>query len=223
MSLPNQTIQQSELINGLVLNRQTTETVGHLAQFWLDPQIHQVQGLISKSGLLGRDKKYFNWHQVDTLGEDGIFVKGEAQTIDPADLQTVIGNELWTNTGNKVGKIVDYLFNPYTSGIVGYLFASNGSRGVVEGIYLLEPVAISSVGEKRIIVLEGAVESAKLYSEGMQQEFKGARRTLQEDYEQTRKDVSNVMSEAQKRATQLGKIWQEKTAPNDKDKDKNSN
>lgn len=214
MSLSTQTLRHSELINRLVLERQTAKTVGHLDYLGIDPQGHRIEGLVTKSGLLGREKRYFAWAQVDTIGEDGVFVSGTATSNPPSSQrgQTVIGHELWTNTGSKVGKVVDYLFNPKTSEITGYLFASNGWRGVVEGIYLLEPVAISSVGEKRIIALEAAIQRAKQYSPGVQQKVEQAKETLAQDYAQTKQDVEGVVNQVQTKAQQLQENWQTKRA-----------
>jgi uncharacterized protein YrrD len=221
MSLSTQTLRHSELINRLVLERQTAETIGRLDHLEIDPQGHRVEGLVTKSGLLGREKRYFAWTQVDTIGEDGIFVNGMVTSNPPSSQRekTVVGHELWTNTGNKVGKIVDYLFNPKTSEMTSYLFASNGWRGVVEGIYLLEPVAISSVGEKRVIALETAIQRAKQYSPGVHQKVEQAKDTLAQDYAQTKQDIEGVVNQVQTKAQQLQKNWQNQQASTNEDKE----
>lgn len=221
MSLPPQPHRHSDLINRLVLERQTAATLGHFDHLGIDPQEHHVIGLVAKSGLLGREKHYFAWAQVETVGDDGIFVNGKAEKTESKSSlgQTVIGHELWTNQGSRVGKIVDYLFNPQTSDIKAYLFASNGWRGVVEGIYLLEPVAVSSVGEKRVIALEAAIERAQQYRSGIQEKAERAKDTLAQDYAQTKQDVEGVFKQVQSTAQRVQKNWQNRVNTEETDFD----
>jgi uncharacterized protein YrrD len=221
MSLSTQPYRHSDLINRLVLERQTADTIGHLDHLGIDPQEHQVSGLVAKSGLLRREKHYFAWSQVETIGDDGIFVNGQADQTEAGSRlgKTVIGYELWTNTGSKVGKIVDYLFNSETSKIQGYLYASNGWQGVVEGIYLLEPVAVSSVGEKRVIALEAAVQRAQQYSPGVQEKVEKAKGTLAQDYTQTKQDMEGVLKQVQTTAQEVQKNLQSRFSDEDPDPD----
>jgi uncharacterized protein YrrD len=103
---------------------------------WLNPQSHQVIGFTCKSGFLGGLKQVFRWEQITTIGTDSIIVNNTPEVIEPeTPIQKIslIGHEVWTDAGNKVGKIVDYLFNPQTGAIVNYLFVSSGWRGILDG------------------------------------------------------------------------------------------
>ncbi|NER32199.1 MAG: hypothetical protein F6J89_32510, partial [Symploca sp. SIO1C4] len=64
MSKQLEALKQSELLNRLVLDRQTAEEIGRVAQLLLDPQAHRVVGLTCKSGFLGSKKKSFTWAKV---------------------------------------------------------------------------------------------------------------------------------------------------------------
>jgi uncharacterized protein YrrD len=71
---PKNTLQQSSLLGRLILNHETTEEIGHVKEFWLDPTLHQVTAIVSESGLLGRTKQFLRWEQVEAIGEDSLLV-----------------------------------------------------------------------------------------------------------------------------------------------------
>ena len=214
MDTQSEIIRHSELLNRLVLDRNTTETLGNLEHLWLDPHANQIMGITCKSGLLGRNKQKFAWSQIETIGKDSILVNPspeEMTTETPENTNLLIGNELWTDAGNKIGQLVDYLFNFKTGAIVKYLFVSNGWRGVLDGVYILEPIAISSVGSKRIIVLDAAVKNAQQYSEGLGQKIEQAKDFIKEDYQKTKKELEAAVGQ-KKTADQLRETIQSVTS-----------
>lgn len=200
MSAEKQVIQQSELLNRLVIDRRTADEVGRVEQLWLVPQTHLVMGLTCKSGFLGKSKRSFTWAQIESIGADSIMVNSALDGVDPEKpeiISSVIGHEVWTDTGNKVGKLVDYLLVPQTGSVVNYLFSSSGWRGVLEGIYLLAPQAIISANSKRAIVSEAAVSDPQKYAEGLNQKVGQAAEFLQEDYEKTVDHWKNLKERTQ--------------------------
>jgi uncharacterized protein YrrD len=201
-----ETLKQSELIHRLVIDRHTAEEVGRVAKLLLDSQAHRLAGIVCQSGFLGRDKQTFSWAQVEAIGTDSILIKSNAEegAIAKAEpLESPIGHEVWTDGGNKVGRLVDYLLNPQTGAVLNYLYASSGWRGVMEGTYLLPPAAISSVGRKRIIVLETVVENSQQYGEGLHQRFGQATEFLKQDFEKTKQDWEGVREGMQNFGEQL--------------------
>lgn len=193
-------VKQSEVLNRLVLNRRTTEEVGRVEQLWLNPQSHQVVGLTCKSGFLGSKKQSFAWAQIETIGADSILVNYDPEEVDlekPESALSLIGHEVWTDAGNKAGKIVDYLFFPETGAVVNYLFTSSGWRGVLDGIYLLPPTAIASAGRKRVIVPDAIVQEPQYYAEGFNQRIAQAAEFIMEDYMKTQGDWEGIKRGAQ--------------------------
>ncbi|MBE9041119.1 photosystem reaction center subunit H, partial [Oscillatoriales cyanobacterium LEGE 11467] len=91
-----------------------------------------------------------------------------------------------------VGKLADFLLQPQTGAVVGYLYSSSGWRGILDGVYLLQPIALSSVGSKRIIVLEAAVRSPQQYAKGWSDRLDRVTEFLKEDYERTKQDLEAV-------------------------------
>lgn len=191
MNTQQEIVKHSEVLNRLVLDRRTTEAVGRVEQLWLDPQSHQVVGFTCKSGFLGNKKQSFAWAQIETIGADSILVNYDPEGIDldkPEPAFFLIGHEVWTDAGNKAGKIVDYLFVPESGVIINYLFTSSGWRGVLDGIYLLPSTAIASVGSKRVIVPDAIVQEPQYYAEGFNQKIVQAAEFLMEDYMKTQGD-----------------------------------
>jgi uncharacterized protein YrrD/ElaB/YqjD/DUF883 family membrane-anchored ribosome-binding protein len=195
MSDASLTLKQSDLLGRLVLNRSTMAEMGRVEFLWLNPKDHQIVGMTCKSGLLGREKHRFSWSQIGTIGNEGILVN--PADIEPEQpnltLETVVGHELWTDSGNKAGVIKDLLIDIGTGTVVNYLFASSGWRGIADGIYTLAPSAIESVGDKRLLVKDAAVQTAEQYAGGLTQKASQAAVFLKEDYQRTKEDMASAV------------------------------
>ena len=203
---PPTPIRQSQLLNRLVIDYHTTEEVGRVDQILVDGRTHQVEGIVCKSGLLGRHKRAFDWMQIETIGQDSILVKlqggPESDKLEMA--QTMIGHEVWTDAGDRIGHLVDYCIHPTTGAVLTYLFSAAGLRGMAEGIYCLLPSAIISTGRKRIMAEKTALETAEQFTEGLNQKAANAFEFLKSDYAKTQKDLTEAVGGAQAIAEQ----WQ---------------
>jgi uncharacterized protein YrrD len=206
MSKQPEVLKQTELLNRLVLDRHTAEEVGRVRELLLDPPAHRVVGLICKSGFLGSKKRSFTWAQIETIGIDSILIDVSPEET-PREKQeywdALIGHEIWTDGGNKVGRLADYLLNPKTGDVINYLFSSSGWRGMLDGLYLLPPAAISSVGSKRIIALEALLRNSECYAEGLNETISQVAELIKEDYEKTLKHVETVRHIPQNVAEQV--------------------
>ena len=200
MNTQPESVRHSEVLNRLVLDRRTTEEVGRVEQLWLNPQSHQVVGLTCKSGFLGGNKRSFTWAEIETIGNDSILVNYDPEGVElekPESVVSLINHEVWTDAGNKVGKVVDYLFVPQTGSVVSYLFVSNGWRGVLDGVYLLPFTAIAGVGSKRVIVPDAIAQVPQQYAEGLNQKANKAAEFLKEDLKKTQTDWEVIKRGAQ--------------------------
>ncbi len=205
MTAEQQTIRGNALINRLVIDRQTAEEVGRVEQLWLDPQAHRLLGFTCKSGLFSNKKRAFTWANIYSIGTDSIVVNNPHETEDPekpAQVASIIGREVFTETGNKAGKLVDFVLLPHTGTVVNYLYSSNGWRGVLDGIYMFSPADITSIGSKRVMVADVAVQVPQKYAEGLTQ-------ILREDYDKTRRDLETFKRNAQTFAEQAKEKAQE--------------
>jgi uncharacterized protein YrrD len=222
MNTQPELVQYAEVINRLVLDRRTVEELGRVEQLWLNPQTHQIVGLTCKSGFLGGNKRLFTWEQIEAIGNDSIIVNYDPEEIAPEKPESaisLIGHEVWTDAGNKAGKIIDYLFIPQTGAVAKYLFVSNGWRGIVEGVYSLPASAIANVGSKRVIVPDGVVQEPEFHAEGLNQKANQAAEFLKDDYVKTqgdwgalRRTAQNIAGQVKDKAEQVTNIAKEKLA-----------
>ena len=193
-------VKQSDLLNQLVFDRNTMEELGRVDVVWMHPPVHRVLGFISKSGFLGTKKTAFNLAQIKTLGANSILVNGKPVSTDSEkvrQLESLLDCEVWSDAGNKIGRITDYLFNPKTGAITQYLFVSSGWGGIVGDIYLLPPSKILSFGSKRVLVSEAAAPRLAVYREGIKQKLTKAGNYFKEDYIQARQEVQSLAKQAQ--------------------------
>lgn len=203
MSTEIKVIKRSELINRLVLERKTVEDLGRVEQLWINPLFHQIVAFTCKSGLIGGQKRVFTWENITQIGEDAILVnrspsEAPEKAKKPEQAIHAMGHEVLTDAGNRLGTIVDYIFDLQTGFVKRYLYTCLGLRGVLDGVYILPSTAISSVGNKRIIVLEAALKTPQQYSEGLGQKMGQAAEFLQDDFDKTREHLEGLKRTAQK-------------------------
>ena len=204
MAIEQQVIQYSQLINRRIIDRGTAEEVGKLDELWLNPQSHHVVGFSSKSGgvlRLGVKRHSFTWEQIYSIGADSILVNINAEVEEPEKSpeisHPIIGHEVLTDSGNTAGELRDYIIATQTGAVVGYLYKSSGWRGAVEGTYLLSPDDIASIGSKRIIAIDTAIQDPQPYTDGMNQKLNKVGELLKDDYTKTMADLRGLMKGAQ--------------------------
>jgi len=200
MTTQPEVIRRSELLNQLVLDRNSLEELGRVEVLWMHPPKHQVLGFVCKSGFLGAKKSAFKLAQISTLGANGILTQAQPEETDADQvrkLESVVSHEIWSDAGNKIGKITDYLFNLRTGAITQYLFVSSGWGGIAGDVYQLPPTQILSVGSKRVLVSEAAAHQCVLYREGIKQKLTKAGGVLKEDYEQATQELRSLTQRAQ--------------------------
>ncbi|MEL7503075.1 MAG: hypothetical protein AAFN18_11470 [Cyanobacteria bacterium J06554_6] len=194
----NATLRHSELLDRMVLDYDTTETVGTVDGLLVDVKQGRVEGLMCKAGLMGRQKEVFAWSQLESIGADSLIVRAQsgAGSEKLAVAQLATGLEVWTDTGNKAGHIADFQLSRTTGEIVQYLFAAEGIKEIADGLYGLNPADILSAGRKRVMVSASAVEQAKLQTEGLNQKAAQAAEFIRSDYTQTRQDWQSLVQGA---------------------------
>jgi uncharacterized protein YrrD len=164
-------IRSSQLIDQLVLNRNTLDELGKVEVLWEYPQAHRVLGFICKSGRFDQRKTAFNLDQLETIGTSGALVTSDPVETDVdrvKQIQSLVGSEVWTDTGNRVGKIIDHVFHLKTGSIRQYLITAGGLAGLAGKTYALYPSQILSWGSRRVLVSAAIVEGLEVYKPGLQ-------------------------------------------------------
>ena len=198
-------IRQSDLIGRLVLNQGTAEEMGRIDQLWLDPQAHQIIGFSCKSGILSTKKHHFTWSQIETIGVDSVMVSRleGLETARPESAIPGVGQEVWADSGIRIGTMIDYQLHPETGEVIEYLFFLSGWRSITEGTYRLPRQAVISMNSKRMIVMEKAAQNAELFSRGLTQDIAQITEFIKEDYAQTQQDLQTLMQNTQSIAEHL--------------------
>jgi uncharacterized protein YrrD len=209
MATRPEVVRQSDLINQLVLDRNTLEELGRVEVLWMYPPAHRVLGFICKTGFLGAKKIVFKLDQIEALGTNGVLTRAQPEETEAAkvnQLESLLQHEVWSDSGDKLGKITDCLFNLQTGEISQYLLVSSGWHGIADDIYQLSPAQIASVGRKRVLVAETTARSLTIFSEGLQQKLNKARDVLREDYlqikQQALQELKAIAQQAQVKTEQ---------------------
>lgn len=193
-------IRQSDLLNQLILDRTTMEELGRVEVMWMYPSAHRVLGFVCKAGAFGAKKTAFKLGQISTLGSNGILTHNQPEATDATkvrQLESLLNCEVWSDTGNKIGKIIDYLFNLKTGTITHYLVASSGWAGIAGNLYQLPPAQVLSIGRTRVLVAETAARTFAVYKSGIKQTLANATSVLKEDYSQATEDLRSLSKQAQ--------------------------
>ena len=191
-------IRQSQLIDKIVLDRATMDECGRIEVMWCYPKVHRVLGFICKSGSFDRTKMAFNLDQLDKIGENGVLVMSAPVETDRdrvQQLESLIGCEVWTDEGKRVGRINDYVFQLKSGNIRHYLLASSGLQGLTGKLYSLYPTQILGYGRGRVMVSGGIVPGLELYQVGMDQKLEQKFSGLEERIERKLKQVADRINE----------------------------
>jgi uncharacterized protein YrrD len=213
----------SDLINQLVLDRLTMEELGRIEVLWEYPQAHRVFGFIVKNKAFGKERSAFNLDHMESRGENGVMVNGDPSETDVdrvREIQSLVGCEVWTDMGNRLGKISDHLFDLKTGQVKQYLFVSGGIKGFAGAVYALYPSQILSWGSRRVMVSAAIVEDLEVYQAGVQEKFskltdmlreeKGhARQNFQSIVDRAKNKAQTLADQAREQAQILGSDWEE--------------
>jgi uncharacterized protein YrrD len=196
--MPEEFVRQSQLLDQIVLDRATMDECGRIEVMWCYPKVHRVLGFICKSGSFDRTKKAFNLDQLDKIGENGVLVKSEPVETDRdrvRQLESLIGCEVWTDEGKRLGRINDYVFQLGSGNIRYYLLASSGLQGLTGKLYSLYPSQILGYGRGRVMVSSGIVPGLELYQAGLDQKLEQKFTGLEERLERKLKRVADRINE----------------------------
>jgi sporulation protein YlmC with PRC-barrel domain len=207
------TLRHSELLNRLVLNRDTLEELGRIEVLWMYPPMHRVLGFVCKAGFLGKRKLAFKLSQVEAIGENGILTHSPPDETDRdrvRQLESLIECEVWSQAGDKIGKIIDCEFDLRTGQITAYLMLGDAARMgfatrlsmLASTIYRLPPAQIVSFGHTGVLVEETSIQAFTPYREGISQTFSKVSNTLKDESAQVAEELRSLGKRAQKTTQQ---------------------
>jgi uncharacterized protein YrrD len=202
MVMAEEFVRQSQLLDQLVLDRATMDECGRIEVMWSYPKVHRVLGFICKAGRFDRTKLAFNLDQIEKIGENGVLVSSVPVETDRdrvQQLETLIGCEVWSDEGKRVGRINDYVFQLESGNIRFYLLGSGGLQGLAGKLYSLYPSQILGYGRGRVMVSAGVVPGLELYQVGLdqkiEQKFVGLEERLESKIKRTADRINEQINE----------------------------
>ncbi|NJM48743.1 MAG: hypothetical protein HC860_23395 [Alkalinema sp. RU_4_3] len=216
-SLPEY-LRQSDLLEQLVLDRATMDTFGRVEVIWEYPKVHKVLGFICKPSRFDRRKLAFNFDQVQSIGSSGILVSAAPMETDSdrvSKLESLVNCEVWTDEGNRRGRITDYMFHTQSGAIRYYLVSRLGIKGIPSTLYALYPSQILNVGRNRVLVSEGIANGLEVIQVGLQtklvQEVSQVREVLQDENGQLSQGLQSLVRRAANKAQRVADRAQDLT------------
>jgi len=98
---------------------------------WIHPPVHRLLGWISRPSALRMTREVWRLDQCCGFTDQQIYVRGEPAITDPATLErlpTVVDADLLDRDGERLGSLVDLVFEPDTGSIRHYLVARSDPR-----------------------------------------------------------------------------------------------
>jgi uncharacterized protein YrrD len=216
-SLPEY-LRQSELLEQIVLDRATMETFGRVEVIWEYPKVHKVLGFICKPGRFDRRKLAFNLDQIQSTGSNGVLVSSAPMETDGdrvSQLESLVNCEVWTDDGNRLGRITDYVFHLETGTIRYYLLSRLGIKGLPTTLYSLYPSQILNVGRNRVLVSAGIANGLEVYQVGLQkklfQEVTQVSESLRDENGQLNQGLQSLVRRAANKAQRVADRAQDLT------------
>ena len=159
-----------EFVKGLpVITMAEGKQIGKVDDLVVDPERKAVSWLrLHSGGMLGGERLWVSAVTVHGIGEDAVTINAEADARAPADAaealalvkakREVIGNEVITENGERVGVVRDYEFDPATFALTSLSVAPG--MNVVGEILTITGDKVLTIGEDMIVVAADAVPAS---------------------------------------------------------------
>ncbi len=124
----------SEATGRAVVSQSTAETVGHVADFVIDPQSHSIVAVTLKKTHRGHTVL---WSALSAFGVDAVTVPDVEVIVDTSDAvaalggkdHRLVGRRVLNTDGEDLGKVTDVEFDPATGRLTAVLLANDSVRG----------------------------------------------------------------------------------------------
>lgn len=172
-------LQRAAILGTQVISKSSAKRLGIVTQIWLDVDQRKVMGLsVAERFVPGTpigigENFYMSLERVALLGEDAILVDDEdvlEDLIVSERYTSLMGNEVVTESGELLGKVRDFKFDPATGDLFYLILSALGNPLIPSAIvstYELDVNEIIAVGRDRIIVTEGMEERMTQLTRGV--------------------------------------------------------
>ena len=91
---------------------------------WMHPPVHRILGLITRPSNLRLEREVWRLDQLKGINQEEVYVKGSCSVSDEQTLErfpTLMNANVFNRSGQKIGLIADFLFEPNKGNIQYYL------------------------------------------------------------------------------------------------------
>lgn len=169
-----QICQRSDILGTQVITRDRGKRLGVVSQLWVDIDRREVVaiGLRDNIFAVAGMPRFMFLTNVSEIG-DVLLVEDESAIEDDVDVEVysiLINSEVITETGELLGRVRGFRFDPEDGKLVSIIIASLGIPQIPEQVlstYDLGIEEIVSSGPNRLIVFEGSEERLRQLSVGL--------------------------------------------------------
>ncbi|WP_271254909.1 PRC-barrel domain-containing protein [Pseudanabaena sp. Chao 1811] len=194
--MQSENLRQRAAVLGLqVFSKRSAIRLGIVTQIWLDVDQRRVTGVtVAERFVPGTpigigDTFFMSLDNIDLLGPDAILVDDESVLEDILITErytTLINNEVVTESGELLGKVRDFKFDPETGDLMFLIVASVGNPIIPASListYEIDVNEIIAVGRDRIIVTEGMEDRMTQLSKGLLERLGLGKAPWEDDFE----------------------------------------
>ncbi|MFM7888408.1 MAG: PRC-barrel domain-containing protein [Pseudanabaena sp.] len=194
--MQSENLRQRAAVLGLqVFSKRSAIRLGIVTQIWLDVDQRRVTGVTVAERFvpgtpIGIGETFFMaLDNIDLLGPDAILVDDESVLEDILITErytTLINNEVVTESGELLGKVRDFKFDPETGDLMFLIVASVGNPIIPASListYEIDVNEIIAVGRDRIIVTEGMEDRMTQLSKGLLERLGLGKAPWEDDFE----------------------------------------
>ncbi len=204
--MQSENLRQRAAVLGLqVFSKRSAVRLGIVTQIWLDVDQRRVVGMtVAERFVPGTpigigDTFFMSLDNIDLLGPDAILVDDESVLEDILVTErytTLINNEVVTESGEPLGKVRDFKFDPETGELLFLIVASIGNPIIPVSListYELDVNEIIAVGRDRIIVTEGMEDRMTQLSKGLLERLGLGKAPWEDDFDDDYMQPSTTM------------------------------
>ncbi|MGQ9837613.1 MAG: PRC-barrel domain-containing protein [Cyanobacteriota bacterium] len=153
--------RRSQVLGTQVISQGNAARLGVVSEVWADLEAKQVLVLGVLEKPFASTPRLLELRQVTALGRDALLVPSDEvfDNLDLEGLSRVVGSDVVTEEGIRLGKVKDFEFNSVSGLITGLVLSNLGLTflpGFILSTYLLSTDEIVSIGGDRLIVEDGA-------------------------------------------------------------------
>ncbi|AFY73675.1 hypothetical protein Syn7502_01619 [Synechococcus sp. PCC 7502] len=218
-------LQRAAILGTQVISKSSAKRLGIVTQIWLDVDQRRVMGLsVAERFLPGTaigigEDFYMSLERVSLLGEDAILVDDEdvLEDLVASDRYTnLMGNEVVTESGELLGKVRDFKFDPATGDLFYLILSAMGNPlipAVLVSTYELDVNEIIAVGRDRIIVTEGMEERLTQLTKGVLERLGLGKPPWEQEFEDEYLPPASVSGNALGSGLRGGNVYRPQRSP----------